>query len=45
MNQSYNKVLLMGNVGKNLQVSNLPTGMLVRLPLATYESDRVYGMA
>jgi single-strand DNA-binding protein len=37
MNQSYNKVLLMGNVGKDPQVYNLPTGMLVRLPLATYE--------
>jgi single-strand DNA-binding protein len=37
MSKSYNKVLLMGNVGRDPEVYNLPTGMVVRLTLATNE--------
>ena len=37
MSKSYNKVLLMGNVGRDPEVYNLPTGMIVRLSLATNE--------
>lgn len=38
MSKGYNKVLLMGNVGKDPEVYNLPSGMIVRLTLATEES-------
>ncbi len=37
MSKSFNKVFLMGNVGKDPEVYNLSTGMLVRLTLATDE--------
>src|ERR1700742_1367680 len=37
MSKGYNKVLLMGNVGKDPEIYNLPSGMIVRLTLATEE--------